>query len=45
MKNLKVLLLAVVAVAFSALPAAAQFRIGPRVGVEVNSMRLNNSIF
>ena len=45
MKKLQALLLLVVAVAVSALPAAAQFRIGPRVGVEVNSMRLNKDVF
>lgn len=45
MRKLQVLLLAIVALATAALPAAAQFRIGPRVGVEVNSMRLNSSVF
>ena len=45
MKKLKVLLLAIAAIAVSALPAAAQFRFGPRVGVAVNSMRLNKDVF
>lgn len=45
MKRFQVLLIALAAVAVSALPAAAQFRIGPRVGMEINSMRLNSSAF
>ncbi len=45
MKKLKVLVIAVAAIVLAALPAAAQFRFGPRVGVEVNSMRLNSSVF
>ncbi len=45
MKKLQVLLLAIAAIAVSALPAAAQFRFGPRVGVAVNSMRLNKDVF
>ena len=45
MKKLQVLLLAIAAIAVSALPAAAQFRSGPRVGVAVNSMRLNKDVF
>lgn len=45
MKSLKALLLAVAAILTVAVPAAAQFRIGPRVGTEVNSMRLNKEVF
>ncbi|MBD5234619.1 MAG: PorT family protein [Bacteroidales bacterium] len=45
MKKLQTLLLAIAAIAFCSLPASAQFRIGPRLGMEVNSMRLNSSIF
>lgn len=43
MKNLKALLLAVVAVLTLSVPAAAQFRIGPRIGTEVNSLRFGNN--
>ncbi len=45
MKKLKALVIALAAIAICALPASAQFRFGPRVGVEVNSMRLNSSVF
>lgn len=45
MKSLKALVLAVAAVAVCAMPAAAQFRIGPRVGVAVNSMHLKSDVF
>lgn len=45
MKKLQTLLLAIAAIAFCSLPASAQFRIGPRLGVEVNSMRLDRTIF
>lgn len=45
MKTLKIFFAAVVLAAISCLPASAQFRIGPRVGVAVNSMRLNSSLF
>jgi len=45
MKALKIMLAAVAFAAIACLPAAAQFRIGPRIGTEVNSMRLNSSLF
>ena len=45
MKKLQALVIAIAAIAICALPASAQFRFGPRVGVEVNSMRLNSSMF
>ncbi|MDE6135529.1 MAG: hypothetical protein K2F79_08140, partial [Muribaculaceae bacterium] len=43
MKNLKGILLAVAALIVFSLPAAAQFRIGPRIGTEVNSLRFGNN--
>ena len=45
MKKIQALLLTIALVAVAAMPAAAQFRIGPRIGVDVNSMRLNKSVF
>lgn len=45
MRKLQALLLTIALVAVAALPCAAQFRIGPRLGVDVNSMRLNKSVF
>ena len=45
MKKSKTLLALIVLVAASAIPAAAQFRWGPRVGVEVNKMSLNTDVF
>lgn len=45
MKSLKVYLVAIAALVMSAMPAAAQFRFGPRVGVDVNSMKLEKSVF
>ena len=45
MKRIQALLLTIALVAVAAMPAAAQFRIGPRIGVDVNSMRLNKSVF
>lgn len=45
MKKFKTLLAPIVLVAASAIPAAAQFRWGPRVGVEVNKMSLNTDVF
>ena len=45
MKKFKTLLVLIVLVAASAIPAAAQFRWGPRVGVEVNKMSLNTDVF
>lgn len=44
MKKIKALLL-IVAIALAALPATAQFRAGIRLGTEVNSMRLDKSVF
>lgn len=41
-KRLSVLVIALVAVAAS---ASAQFRIGPRVGIDVNSLRFNSDLF
>lgn len=45
MKTIKTLLVAVAAILATALPAEAGFRIGPRVGTEVNSMRFDKTIF
>ena len=45
MKNLKGLLLAVAAVLMLSVPAAAQFRIGPRIGTEINKFTLNKDAF
>lgn len=44
MKAIKALLAATLIV-LAAVPAAAQFRFGPRIGTEVNSMRLNSDVF
>lgn len=44
MKNLKGIFLVIAAVAMLGLPAAAQFRIGPRIGTEVNSLRLSGDV-
>lgn len=44
MKTIKAILIAAIAL-IAAMPAAAQFRFGPRIGMEVNSMRLNSDIF
>lgn len=45
MKKFKALLLAVAIIAVSAVPAAAQFRFGPRVGIDVNELRGGSKIF
>ncbi|MCM1066138.1 MAG: PorT family protein [Muribaculaceae bacterium] len=45
MKKLQAILLALVVVAISAVPASAKFRIGPRVGIDVNALRMNSSVF
>lgn len=46
MKAIKALLLAAAAVLLTAMPASAGgFRFGPRIGTEVNSMRLNKDVF
>ena len=45
MKSIKVLLVAIAAVFMTTLPAAAQFRIGPRIGTEINQMRFDKSVF
>ncbi len=45
MKTIKTLLLAIVMVAGMSLPAAAQFHFGPRVGITVNQLHLDNKIF
>lgn len=44
MKILKSILVAVMLVAATAVPAAAQFRFGPRVGVNVNSMSFDSDV-
>lgn len=44
MKAIK-LMIAVAVLAACALPASAQFRIGPRIGTEVNSMSLDKTVF
>lgn len=43
MKSLKTLIITLALII--SLPAAAQFRWGPRIGTEVSSMRLNKSVF
>lgn len=45
MKTIKTLLLAIVMVAGMSIPAAAQFHIGPRVGITVNQLHLDNKVF
>lgn len=45
MKKLKALTLTIAMIMVAAMPAMAQFRIGPRVGVAVNSMRLDKDVF
>ena len=45
MKLLRTMLAIAALVITAALPASAQFRFGPRIGTEVNSMRLNKSLF
>ena len=44
MKLIKGFILAAVMV-FAAMPVSAQFRIGPRVGVAVNDLHFNKSVF
>lgn len=45
MKTIKSLLLAVVMIAGFSVSAAAQFHIGPRVGITVNQLHLDNKMF
>lgn len=45
MKALKRVLVAIVMVVMTASAASAQFRIGPRLGVEVNSLKFNKDVF
>lgn len=45
MKALKRIALALIAATVMTLPAAAQFKIGPRIGMNVNSMKFNESVF
>lgn len=45
MKTIKHLFLAVVAIVAVSFSANAQFKIGPRVGINVNSMHFNESVF
>ncbi len=45
MKALKRVLVAIVMVVMTATAASAQFRIGPRLGVEVNSLKFNEDVF
>lgn len=45
MKILKSIVAVAVMVLAATLPASAQFRIGPRIGTEINSLRLNKDIF
>jgi hypothetical protein len=45
MNLIKRILLVAIAVAAAATTASAQFRIGPRVGIDVNSLRFNESVF
>lgn len=45
MKILKTIIAVAAIILTAAVPASAQFRFGPRLGTEVNSMRLNKSVF
>ena len=45
MKKLTALLLAAIVAVAATLPASAQFRIGPRLGIDVSSMSLDKSVF
>lgn len=45
MKVFKSIVAVAVVVLAATLPASAQFRIGPRIGTEINSLRLNKDIF
>ena len=45
MKKIKFLLMALVVTLVATVPAQARFRIGPRLGTEVNSMRFDKSLF
>lgn len=45
MKALKRVLVAIVMVVMTTSAASAQFRIGPRLGVEVNSLKFNEDVF
>lgn len=45
MKNLKLLLVAVMVIIASAIPASAQFKFGPKVGMTVNSLHFDRSTF
>lgn len=45
MKKISALVLSLAMIVAAALPAAAQFRVGPRVGIDVNSMSFDKSIF
>lgn len=45
MKVFKTIVAVAVVVLAATLPASAQFRIGPRIGTEINSLRLNKDIF
>lgn len=45
MKTIKSLLLAVVMIAGFSVPAAAQFHIGPRVGITVNQLHMSDKMF
>ncbi|MCM1111599.1 MAG: porin family protein [Clostridium sp.] len=45
MKRLSIIFAAVAFVLLAAMPAAAQFKIGPRVGMNVNSLHFNKEVF
>lgn len=45
MNRLKLLLAAAIIAIAGAMPASAQFKIGPRLGVTVNSLHFNRSVF
>lgn len=45
MKYIKSLLLVLLLISGTAIPAAAKFRVGPRVGMTVNSLHFNDKVF
>lgn len=45
MKSIKTVLIAVAVVLAAALPASAQFRFGPRLGTQINSLSFDKDVF
>lgn len=44
MKRTKIFLLAIAAILTLSLPAAAQFRVGPKIGTEINSLHFSSDV-